>query len=384
MRSAKAMSSGAMRIYNCGPTLNDSIHFGCYRIFLMTDFIVRHYRAQGVHVEHGMNIMDIDDRIIETRIDNPEFSTEPLLDEMKREYAYLNISYPDNITFTSTHYHEVYPIIDRLLASGIAYKGDKGIYLNVSRVSDYGKISNLVPEKTLVKDHVKDISKVNPYDPSLWKFEDNGVFELDYYGRYGRPGWDIQCMSSIVNQLKGPVDYHVSGFNERTHYENEEAIYGAYTQSGNGIAKKWVLVKYVIFTEESPFFYMKDYIHAGFTSQEIRFIMFNSKYDKEFKLNADYIKACRKNLKQLNDFYSKLSGLKGMEGEKDEVGVKIGVTIDEAKEKLNEMNIPFALAQLFKLIRMINAHIQAISDESVRKVQGFMEYLDERLLFLYR
>ncbi|MDT3427774.1 cysteinyl-tRNA synthetase [Paenibacillus forsythiae] len=372
-----------MRIYNCGPTLNDSIHFGCYRIFLMTDFIVKHFRKQGVHVEHGMNIMDIDDHIIEAKTRNPEFSTESLLEEMKKEYAYLSIDYPEKITCTSTHYHEMYPIINQLLASGLAYTGDKGIYLNINRVPDYGKISNLIPERTIAKDQAKDLSKINHYDPSLWKFEENGCFELDYYGRKGRPGWDIQCVSSIINQLKNPVDYHVAGFNERTHYENEEAIYGAYTQFNNSLAKKWVLVKYVLFTEESPYFYMRDYINAGYTKQEIRFIMFNSKFDKEFKLNADYIKACRKNLKQLNEFYSGLSRLKGTAEEQSEMSAQISAIITEAKRKLDEINIPFALAQLFKLIRMIHKDAQSIPSESLREVKSFMEYLDERLLFLY-
>ena len=150
-----------------------------------------------------------------------------------------------------------------------------------------------------------DSSKKNHADPVLWKFQSNGIFDIEFLGRIGRPGWDIQCAANIIKNLDIPLDYNIAGFNDITHYENEQAIVRAYTGE-EILTKKWLLVKYVKFQKDQPYFLMKDLIR-DFSSQEIRYMLLSTNYNSEIHFDNQYINACKKNITSLNSFYKTLN-----------------------------------------------------------------------------
>ena len=125
-----------INIYNCGPTLFDYVHIGCYRIFVLADLIDKHFQDKGYEIKHGMNVMDIDDKILEFQKDK-SFSTNTYYNAVKKEYKYLNMNYPNNETRTSTDIEKFEKVIDKLLDKGIAYIKESGIYLNLNKIDNY-------------------------------------------------------------------------------------------------------------------------------------------------------------------------------------------------------------------------------------------------------
>ena len=59
----------ALRMYACGPTVYDYGHIGNFRTFLQVDVLRRFLLLSGMHVEHVMNITDVDDKIIRNAVE---------------------------------------------------------------------------------------------------------------------------------------------------------------------------------------------------------------------------------------------------------------------------------------------------------------------------
>ena len=59
----------ALRMYACGPTVYDYGHIGNFRTFLQVDVLRRFLLLSGMHVDHVMNITDVDDKIIRNAVE---------------------------------------------------------------------------------------------------------------------------------------------------------------------------------------------------------------------------------------------------------------------------------------------------------------------------
>src|SRR3984957_17140063 len=53
-----------VRMYACGPTVYDYGHIGNFRTFVAVDVLHRFLRQSGYRERPGMNITDVDDKII--------------------------------------------------------------------------------------------------------------------------------------------------------------------------------------------------------------------------------------------------------------------------------------------------------------------------------
>src|SRR5712692_8954223 len=56
--------AGRVRMYTCGPTVYDYAHIGNFRTFVFQDILRRFLKLRGFHLNHVMNLTDVDDRII--------------------------------------------------------------------------------------------------------------------------------------------------------------------------------------------------------------------------------------------------------------------------------------------------------------------------------
>ncbi len=62
------LSDNTVRMYTCGPTVYDFAHIGNFRTFVFYDLLRRWLRASGFHLDHVMNITDVDDKIIRNAV----------------------------------------------------------------------------------------------------------------------------------------------------------------------------------------------------------------------------------------------------------------------------------------------------------------------------
>ena len=137
-------------MYSCGLTVYDYGHIGNYRAFIVSDVLRRYLEFLGYNVKKIMNITDVDDKTISESIkagkklkDYTAEYEEAFFEDEKN----LNIKHASYYPRATEHINEMISLIKKLLKKGYAYKASDGIYFNIRKFKDYGKLSILKIEK---------------------------------------------------------------------------------------------------------------------------------------------------------------------------------------------------------------------------------------------
>ena len=221
-------------LYVCGPTVYDYSHIGHGKTYMAFDLITRYLEYKGYNVKYVVNITDIDDKIIkranESGMDSIELAKKfekLFLDDMHA----LGIKDADIYPKVSGHIPEIIAIIQTLINKGFAYVVDGDVYFTVSKVEDYGKLSNQTLDAIKSGARVVvDKRKKNPADFALWKNSKTGEPSWSSPWSKGRPGWHIECSAMSTKYLGQQIDIHGGGRDLIfPHHENELAQSEAYS-----------------------------------------------------------------------------------------------------------------------------------------------------------
>lgn len=211
------LTDGVVLMYQCGPTVYDTPHIGNYRTFVMDDIVRRVFEYNGYKVNQVMNVTDVDDKTIR-RSKEEGVSLSDLT--VKYENLFLsgldalNILRPSHLTRATDYIEDMIALVQTLLDKGVAYPAADGIYVNISKVKNYGELANL-DLKSFSKERIvnDEYDKENPRDFAVWKFKADQDGEISWKASFGegRPGWHIEC-SAMAMKLLGPtIDVHTGG-----------------------------------------------------------------------------------------------------------------------------------------------------------------------------
>ncbi|MHA1557555.1 MAG: cysteine--tRNA ligase [Candidatus Heimdallarchaeota archaeon] len=252
------LEEGKVKIYTCGPTVYSTPHIGNYRTFFMGDMIRRYFEFKGYEVFHLLNITDIDDKTI--RESGKEGSTlkeftEKYIQEFFEGIDWLNIKRAHMYPRATDHVQEMVDLIKVLEKKGYAYDAEDGVYFNIKKYKDYGKLVKINLEEQKVGERVKDdtYDKDNLQDFALWKKStpeeiERGIFYESPWGK-GRPGWHIECSAMSMKYLGETFDIHTGAVDLRfPHHTNEIAQSEAAT--GKPFARYWLHGEFLNFAKE--------------------------------------------------------------------------------------------------------------------------------------
>lgn len=240
----KPLNKKEVNIYVCGPTVYDDIHIGNARPVIFFDMLINYLLFTNYKVNYATNITDVDDKIIEKALKN---NTNPQEIASKYTEAFLSVIKPI-ITHLplymphATNYIEAMIIfIKNLIDKDFAYVTSSGVYFRITKIKDYGAISNQTIDNLIHGSRVEVIDdKENPLDFALWKFVDDEFTYKSPWGA-GRPGWHTECTVMIDELFNGPIDIHGGGFDLKfPHHENERAQSVAH--NNHGLSKYWMHV----------------------------------------------------------------------------------------------------------------------------------------------
>lgn len=232
-------------MYSCGPTVYYTPHIGNLRATFTADLIRNVLSYFGYPVKAVMNITDVghlvsdgddgDDKLekgarrdwISAREVAKKYE-EIFLDGMKE----LNIQPFDVMPRATEHIKEQIELVQKLEEKGYTYEvsGD-GIYMDTSKVEDYGKLMGSNYKKRLedlnAGERVAMKGKRNPTDFALWKFSptnEKRQMERDSPRGVGFPGRHIECSAMSSKYLGEQFDIHHGGADHITiHHPNEIA-----------------------------------------------------------------------------------------------------------------------------------------------------------------
>ena len=215
--------------YACGPTVYNFAHIGNLRTYINEDILRRILALNGFKVKEIMNITDVDDKTIKDSKkagESLEDFTRRFEAEFFKDLKTLNILPALKYPRATDHISEMIKIIRTLLKRGLAYEAGDGVYFDVSKFKNYGRLSRLKNRelKTGARVSSDDYAKDEAKDFTLWKLKKEGEVSWPSPFGEGRPGWHIECSAMSVKYLGMPIDIHAGGIDLIfPHHENEIA-----------------------------------------------------------------------------------------------------------------------------------------------------------------
>ncbi len=233
---------GHIGMYVCGPTVYDDCHIGHLMGPVLFDAIARWLRVRGYNVRFVNNITDIDDKIINRSIATGEpwqSITARYTDQYTGYLRRLHVTTITDHPRCSDFMPQMLSYIESLINSGRAYVGPDGVYYDVQRQADYGKLSGRKLDDMIAGARIERSSALHhPADFALWKHAKPGEPQWDSPWGAGRPGWHIECSVMSHETLGATFDIHGGGDDLKfPHHENEIAQGEAH---GGHYARCWM------------------------------------------------------------------------------------------------------------------------------------------------
>ncbi len=251
----KPLQAGKVGMYSCGPTVYNTQHIGNYRTMVMNDTVRRMFEYNGYEVTHVMNSTDVDDKTI--RRSREEGMS---LQELTRKYEKafledldaLDIERPTHFIRATEYIPAMIELISALIAKGVAYAADDGVYVSIAKVKGYGALAGLKLDSAAKERIANDeYDKENPRDFSVWKFRtaDDGDVSWDAPFGAGRPGWHIECSAMSMKVLGPTIDVHTGGSDLIfPHHTNE--ITQSESVTGKPFVRYWIHGGFMAMNEE--------------------------------------------------------------------------------------------------------------------------------------
>ncbi len=388
---------GRVRMYACGPTVYDFAHVGNFRYFLFTDLVHRYLEWSGYDVHLVMNLTDVDDRTIKRAAEEGTSvadHTEPFAQAFLADARSLGIRPADAYPRATRYVGKMIDFIERLLASGHAYRADDGaVYFSIAKFPGYGKLKGIDPSslKTGARVAQDDYEKEDARDFALWKAATEVDEKADAawdapWGR-GRPGWHLECSVMSVTELGETLDLHLGGEDlVFPHHENEIAQSEAAT--GQPFVRYWLHVKHLLVEGRKMskslgnFITVRQLLDQGHDPASIRHQLLSAQYRRELNFTVDGLVASKNAVQRLLDFESRLEALAVSDDAEPTALPERAREADEAfRAALDEdFNGADAMAALFMFVNRVNGDLEgraAVPPADREAALGTLRSLDQ-------
>jgi cysteinyl-tRNA synthetase len=238
-----------VKIFICGPTVYDYTHLGHARIFLIYDLLSRCLNDQGFHTDVLVNMTDINQNVFNRAKENSTTYKDVAkfyADAFVKDLEVLNIHSVTRLVFVSDYVKNIEKEVMTLIQKQVAYVAHGNVYLDISKVKNYGKISHQT--KAQLRLHRLDIGpgKKNPEDIMLWNCTDDFDFSWKSQLGEGIPWWHMQDTAVAIDNFGKSYDIH-GGARELLypHHEAHLAQYQLLSDSDAPV-RTWVHVGLVL------------------------------------------------------------------------------------------------------------------------------------------
>jgi cysteinyl-tRNA synthetase len=369
---------GEVRMYTCGPTVYDYAHIGNYRTFVFQDILRRFLKSRGLHMNHVMNLTDVDDRIIQNAAEKgiSIFDyTAQYIQAFKEDMSALSCETPEHLVRATDCIEDMVALIEKLEAKGMTYRSDGSIYYRIAKFPDYGKLSkvDLSGIKAGARVETDRYEKDDARDFALWKSPKPGEHFWETRIGPGRPGWHIECSAMAMKFLGETLDIHTGGIDLAfPHHENEIAQSEAAT--GHPFVRYWLHAEHLIIDGEKMskslgnFYTLRDLLKKGHKPSTVRYLLASVPYRRQLNFTADSIQQAASSVERLRNFVARLQEGKFPPGNDPAMEKRAQEAIVSFEAGLaDDLNTAVALAAIFDLVRDVNT---AMDRDEFRQQDG--------------
>lgn len=363
----KPLKEGKVTMYSCGPTVYSYAHIGNLRTYIFMDIFRRTLKYDGYKLKGVMNITDVghllsdgdegEDKMAKaareqkkTPWEIAEFYTNYFFEDFKK----LNIGKPEVISKATDHIQEMIKDVQTLIDKGYAYEIDDGIYYDISKFPEYGKLSRLSLEDQQAGARVEvNSQKRHPADFAVWKKADpQHIMQWESPWGMGYPGWHIECSTMSRKYLGSHFDIHTGGVDAiPVHHENEIAQNEA-LEDGKTV-NYWVHSEFMLvdngkMSKSLGNVYRIDQLEEkGYCALDYRYFCLNAHYRKKLNFTFEGMDGAKTSYARLlNVLYQHKVGQNAADEN------KLAEYKRQFDEAINDdLNIPLALGVVWTMIK---------------------------------
>ena len=420
-----------INMFVCGPTVYDFSHIGHARTYIIFDVIAKYLRKKGFDVFYLQNITDMDDKIIkrakekkvspgklaregeENKSSSSAIALARLGEENKssssaialarlfeKEYLEdmksLKIDSITKYARATDHIKEIISQVKRLLKKGYAYQIKDGIYYDISKFKDYGKLS----KRTLsqAEDAVSRIDeakeKRNRGDFCLWKRSKPGEPEWTPPTQYsiiraGRPGWHIEDTAIAEKYFGFQYDIH-GGAKDLIFPHHEAEIAQMEAISGKKpMVKYWLHSGFLTVEGQKMskslgnFITIREFLKKN-SPRLLRFFVIKTLYQSPIDYRERAILQAKRELEKIDEFIAKIRDTKSEIRNKSQFPIsKLQTEFELAMD--DDFNTPKAIAVIFDLVNKGNSLLaqNKLSTKDAREILKRLREIDEVFNFIF-
>lgn len=353
----ETINKNRINLFVCGPTVYDDAHIGHGRTYISFDTIKRYLEYSGYAVFYIQNITDIDDKII-NRSKESGIPAQDIARKFEKRYiedmTKLNVTGVNLFARATDHLGEIIDQIQRLIDKGFAYESEDGVYFEIKKFEEFGKLSNRKVDELESHRQLAETTKRNEQDFALWKKRE-GVDEPVWPSPWGdgRPGWHIEDTAITEYYFGEQYDVHGGGLDLIFPHHEAEITQMEAVSGKSPMVRYWLHTGFLNVNGEK----MSKSLHNFITIRELlndwdadtfRFFVLSTHYRSPIDFSKDSLHQSQKSLEKIKKFYSSLDVEAG-DVESDLEALTI------AKEEFfnsmdDDFNTPKAIASLFVLI----------------------------------
>lgn len=357
----KPLVENEISMYVCGPTVYNYAHVGNARPMIVFDTLRKTLTALGYKVKFVSNYTDVDDKIIkkaiETNTTEKEVS-ETFIRAYESVREQLHVEMPDACPKVTETMDEIIAFIQQLVDQGYAYVNDGDVYFRVSKIAEYGTLSNQQIDDLMVGARIDESDKKeNPLDFTLWKQTKEGIRWTSPWS-VGRPGWHTECVVMINKEFqKNLIDIHGGGMDLKfPHHENEIAQSKA--ACGSAIANYWMHNGMVNLDGEKMSKSLGNVVWAKDMAETIgadvmRWMMLSAHYRAPLNINDESIENAKKEYQKVcNTLKSAMVKIARMNVDSTKINEEMYQKFLDMMQ--DDLNTPNAYAVIFETMKHLN------------------------------
>ncbi len=307
-------------MYSCGPTVYDYAHIGNLRAYIFVDTLKRTLIYNGYNINHTINFTDFghltsdedygEDKMMkglkregyDISLASMRLLSDTYIAAFKADFETLNIIAPTQYARASDYVREQIKLIETLSEKGYTYETSDGLYFDVEKYPEYGRLGNIDIHalKAGARVEVK-TEKKHPADFALWK---KGA--LGWESRWGKgfPGWHVECSAMAFATLGKQIDIHTGGVDHIAIHHNAE-IAQCECVTGKQFSHFWMHNEHLHLSDEKiskslgNTLFMRDLIERGYSGDDYRYWLLQTHYRTRANFSFEALDAAKQALRRL-------------------------------------------------------------------------------------
>ena len=391
----KPISEGKVSLFTTGPAVGESLDMTESRRSVVADLLRRYLEYKGFEINQIVNITDMGEKALldpggtDSDLDA---NAKKYMEICHRDLSVLGVQSATYYPRTSEHVDDILDISKGLMEKGFAYEKLRSIYFDISKFSDYGRLSRVDLQKIRLGKTVdlEAYEKLNPRDFTLLRRATlaelkRGIYLKTSWGNV-LPSLHLETVALAMKQLGETIDIHISSLDFLfPHNENEIAI--AQAATGKPLANYYIHCERVLMDgkkmsrEGEGRVTVQQLLDGGYSGRQIRYWLLATHYRKPLHYDEGRLREAARGLERLDEFSQRLQHVvTGVAAEEiDQFIYEVEQNFDQAMG--DDLNVSSALAAVFGFIRKLNPHLSdgSISEKQKKAALAALERLDSVL-----